>query len=123
MKKICILLIIILITGCGIEDSKSEEQLDIAKEIAYKNINSAKSFIKQYEVDNDKEWNNAVTFTFDNDSFRGIINGKRYEIISYGLRMKSGSLYLDKNGDVTIIEPLIIDNCTCESVGKFVECK
>lgn len=55
MKKIYILLIIVLITGCGSEESKNAEQLDIAKKIAYKNINSAKNFIKQYEVDNDRD--------------------------------------------------------------------
>lgn len=69
MKKIYILLIIVLITGCGSEESKNAEQLDIAKKIAYKNINSAKNFIKQYEVDNDRDWNNSITFTLNGDKF------------------------------------------------------
>ncbi|MCI9435021.1 MAG: hypothetical protein HFI86_07130 [Bacilli bacterium] len=63
MKNIYILLIIVLITGCGSEESKNTEQLDIAKKIAYKNINSVKNFIKQYEVDNDIDWNNSIIFT------------------------------------------------------------
>lgn len=81
-----------------------------------------KNFIKQYEVDNDRDWNNSITFTLNSDNFEGIINGKRYKINRLSSKIKSGSLYLDKNGDVTIIEPLIIDDYTCKSIGKFVEC-
>lgn len=97
--------------------------MDIAKKIAYKTINSAKDFVKQYEVDNNVAWNNAITFTFDGNNFEGVINGKKYKIISDGLKIKSGSLYLDKNGDVTIIEPLIIDDYSCKSIDRFVECE
>lgn len=82
-----------------------------------------KNFIKQYEVDNDRDWNNSITFTLNSDNFEGIINGKRYKINRLSSKIKSGSLYLDKNGDVTIIETLIIDDYICKFIGKFVECE
>ena len=106
----------------GVLDLISNAKKSAAIDSTYGVIKTTESFVAKYMMEHNGDWNENVTFICNGNNCSGKIKGKEYNLELNGAIPTSGSIYIDKNGSVTIKDELVINGYSCHMSNDDVIC-